>query len=87
MQGIAPFACGGVAVEPPIAMKSDEPTYWTMSENNQVLDPHTMLGLGHKRMRDRITNVVNFIPDSNSLADRVRETTSQKHLNRLLSAQ
>jgi hypothetical protein len=62
-----------------------EPSYWTMSQSLQSLIPRAKSGIGHSEMKT--TDITKLKADPHSLLDKFGEKMTQKHLNRLISAQ
>ena len=68
-------------------IKNEEPSYWRMSQRSQAIGTKSKGGLGSREMQRSLTNVTKLRPDPHPLVDRVGEEVTQKHLNKLISAQ
>ena len=55
------------------AVKSKEPSYWTLSQRSQVVGTKSTGGLGSKEMKRNLTNVTKLRADPHPLVDRVGE--------------
>ena len=64
-----------------------EPTYWMMNQRSQAIGTRSKGGLGSKEMQRNLTNITKRSSDPHPLVDRVGEEVTQKHLNKLISAQ
>ena len=69
------------------AVKSEEPSYWTLSQRTQAFGGKTTSGLGSKQMKKNLTNVMKLRADPHPLVDRVGEEVTQRHLKKLISSQ
>ena len=58
-----------------------------MSQRSQAIGTKSRGRLGSKEMQRNLTNVTKLRPDPYPLVDRVGEEVTQKHLNKLISAQ
>ena len=58
-----------------------------MSQRSQAIETKSKCGLGSKEMQRNLTNVTKLRIDPNFLVDKVGEEVTQKHLNKLISAQ
>ena len=68
-------------------VKNNEPSYWTLSQQNQVVESKTIVGIGLKEMKRNIINITKLSVDPHLLVDKVGEEVTKRHLNKLISAQ